>query len=269
MKPVIPLALMALFLVESAMADEKQHATGYTDTPVIPGSKWKVHDDDRPRPPVVAPGGEVTWPAPADAIVLFDGKNLDEWTRKGGGDPGWKLVDGTMEVVPKSGDLLTKREFGDVQLHLEWHPHDPPESNSQHRSNSGVFFFDRYEVQILDCYENKTYGDGMAGAIYGQYPPLVNAANPPSKWQTYDIVFIAPRFKDDGSLESPAKVTVFLNGILVQHATELLGNTPHKRVGSYKAHGPKGPIRLQDHRDQPIRFRNIWIRELDFSKQRE
>lgn len=256
-------------LVGMAGAEEKQHPTGYTDTPVIPGSKWKVHDDERPRPPAVAPGGEVTWPVPEDAIVLFDGKNLNEWIKKGGGEPGWKLVDGTMEVVPTAGDLLTKREFGDVQLHLEWHPNDPPVSNSQRRSNSGVFFFDTYEIQILDTYQNKTYGDGMAGSIYGQYPPLVNAVNPPSKWQAYDIIFIAPRFKEDGSLESPAKVTVFLNGILVQHATELLGNTPHKRVGSYKAHGPKGPIRLQDHRDQPIRFRNIWIRELDFSKQRE
>ncbi|MDG2123907.1 MAG: DUF1080 domain-containing protein [Verrucomicrobiales bacterium] len=251
--------------------EEKIHPTGYTDTPVLPMSKYKVHDDERPRPAVVTPGGEVTWAAPSDAIVLLDGTNLDEWEKKkGGGKPGWKLLgNGAMEVVPESGDLLTKREFGDVQLHLEWHPNDPPESNSQHRSNSGVFFFDRYEIQILDCYENKTYADGMAGGIYGQYPPMVNANNPPSKWQTYDIIFIGPRFDDAGKLKSPAKVTVFVNGVLVQHATELIGGTPHKRVGTYAAHGEKGKIRLQDHRDQPIQFRNIWARELDFSGQRE
>lgn len=248
------------------LALSQQHPTGYTDTPKLPHSKWKVHDDDRPRPAVVAPGESDASP-PSDAIVLFDGSGLDEWVRKGGGDPGWNVVDGTLEVVPKSGDLLTKREFGDVQLHLEWHPNFPPESNSQHRSNSGIFFFDRYEIQILDAHENPTYADGITGAIYGQYPPLVNACRPPSEWQTLDIVFEAPRFDGEGKVLRPARATVFLNGVLVQLASELIGDTVHKAVGTYKPHPPKGPIRLQDHKDQPIRFRNIWIRELDLERE--
>lgn len=260
------ISFAALSLPFSAACDHHiQHPTGYTDTPKLPHSKWRIHDDDRPRPEVVEPG-KTNRDAPSDAIVLFDGTGLDQWERKGGGKIGWKIDGKTLEIVPKTGDIVTKKKFGDCQLHLEWRPNYPPVSNSQHRSNSGVFFFDRYEIQILDCYDNKTYADGHAGAIYGQYPPLVNANRPPNQWQTYDIVFVAPRFDEDGGVVSPAMATVFMNGILVQHASELIGDTTHKTPGSYKAHPPTGPIRLQDHRDQPIQFRNIWIRNLNLKR---
>jgi hypothetical protein len=222
-----------------------------------------VHDGERPQPKIVTPGEpstqEKAGTAPSDATVLFDGKDLAAW-KSGQGDAKWKVGEGYFEVVPGSGTLTTREEFGsDVQLHLEFAT-PPPEGQGQGRGNSGVFFYGRYEIQIMDAFENPTYADGQPTAVYGQTPPLVNASLPPGKWQTYDIIFKAPRFKD-GQLEQPAYVTIFQNGVLTQHHTELLGNTPHKAVGKYEPHSEKGSISLQDH-GNPMRFRNMWIREL-------
>lgn len=237
---------------------------GYQDTPKYPGSKWHVHDGERPQPKIVKPGEpstqEKAGTAPSDATVLFDGNDLSAW-KSGDGEAKWKVVDGIIEVVPKSGVIETKEEFGpDVQLHIEFATPTPTKGNGQGRGNSGVFFYGRYEIQVLDSFENPTYPDGQATAIYGQTPPQVNASLPPGKWQTYDIIFNAPRFKD-GQLETPAYATVFHNGVLTQNHTKLLGPTPHRQVGKYSPHDEKGSITLQDHGD-PMHFRNVWIREL-------
>lgn len=248
------LALLPVLLAP-LLAQEKK--PGYTDTPRIPGQKWRVHDADRPRPKVVTPG-KAGGP-PADAVVLFDGKNLDAWKgRKGPAQ--WKVADGYFEVVPRTGTIGTRQEFGDCQLHIEFATPKVVKGHSQGRGNSGVFFFGRYEVQILDSYKNPSYADGQCGALYGQYPPLVNASRGPGEWQSYDIIFKAPRFKD-GKLESPAYVTVIHNGVLIHHHVKLIGPTSHKRAARYRPHGPTGPITLQDH-GNPTRFRNIWLRKL-------
>ncbi len=225
--------------------------------------KWAVHDESRPMPPVVDPGpAGAPAPAPSDAIVLFDGKSLSEWTDAKGGPAGWRVADGYMEVVKGSGSIKTKRTFGDCQLHVEWSSPSPATGSGQDRGNSGVFLMELYEVQILDSYESRTYADGMAAAIYGQYPPLVNASRRPGEWQTYDIVFRRPRFDDAGGLVSPARMTVFHNGILVHDDEELTGPTAHKARPPYKAHADRLPISLQDH-SHPVRFRSIWIRDLE------
>jgi hypothetical protein len=246
-----------------APAQAKPAPTGYTDTPYIPGSKWRVHDDARPRPPVMTPGTSSTedkpGKPPSDAIVLFDGTNLAAW-RTEKGDAKWKVENGYAEVVKGTGNIITREEFGDSQLHVEWRAPNPPHGNSQGRSNSGVFLFGLYEVQVLDSFDNPTYADGQATAIYGQTPPLVNASRPPGEWQVYDIVFTAPHFKN-GALDVPAYVTVFHNGVVTQNHTAVMGTTNHRVIPGYVEHGPKGPIALQDHGD-PIRYRNIWIRPL-------
>jgi hypothetical protein len=167
-----------------------------------------------------------------------------------------------MEVVPKTGEIRTVKGFGDCQLHVEWMAPSPAKGTGQDRGNSGVFLMGLYEVQVLDCYGNKTYADGMTAAIYGQFPPLVNACRPPGEWQTYDIVFHRPRFDRDGRLLAPARLTVFHNGILVHEYAGLTGPTAHKARPPYKAHAGRLPISLQDH-DHPVRFRNIWLRELE------
>jgi hypothetical protein len=236
---------------------------GYQNTPFIPGTKWHVHDGTRPQPKIVTPGEfstqEKAGTAPSDAAVLFAGEDLSKW-RSGKEDAKWKVENGYFEVVPGTGTLTTREEFGpDVQLHIEFAT-PPPKGNGQGRGNSGVFFHGRYEIQVLDSYENPTYPDGQATAIYGQTPPLVNASRPPGQWQTYDIIFNGPRFKD-GQLVKPAFVTIFHNGVLTQNHTELLGSTPHQGVGKYEPHPEKGNISLQDH-NNPMRFRNVWIREL-------
>ncbi len=227
---------------------------------------WPIHDLERPQPTIVTPGTFSTrnapGKAPSDAIVLFDGTDLSAWkSSKDGAAAGWKIENGYMEVVKGSGSIETKRGFGDVQVHIEFSTPTPPEGESQGRGNSGVFLMGRYEVQVLDSYENKTYPDGQAAALYGQYPPLVNASRPPGQWQVYDIAFEAPRFDDEGKVVKPARVTVFHNGVLVQHASELTGATAHKARPPYEAHAAKLPIGLQDH-SNPMRFRNIWVREL-------
>ncbi len=237
---------------------------GYDDTPLIPGQKWKVHDKDRPQPPTVAPPTPSTQQAPgtppSDAVVLFDGTSLDGWETPDGKPAPWTLADGVMEVAPKTSGIRTKEHFGDCQLHLEFASPAEVTGEGQGRGNSGVFLMGRYEIQVLDCYDNPTYADGTVGAIYGQYPPRVNPSRKPGEWQVYDIVWIAPRF-DGERLVSPARVTVLLNGVVVQHDQELIGPTTHKKSLEYQPHEPTGPLRLQDHGDK-VRFRNIWYRPL-------
>jgi hypothetical protein len=212
----------------------------------LSGIKWE-------EPPVVAPGKTEADP-PSDAIVLFDGKDLSAWEN----GENWIVKDG-VAIIGK-GDIRTKQSFGDCQLHIEWSAPDPPKGTGQGRGNSGVFLMDRYEVQVLDSYKDKTYFDGQASAIYKQTPPMVNAMRPPGEWNTYDIIWTAPRFRDDGTLESPAYITVLHNGVLTLNHFEVEGHTPFNQAPSYEMHG-KLPIHIQDHGD-PVRFRNIWVREI-------
>jgi hypothetical protein len=224
---------------------------------------WPQHSPDRPRPPVVTPA-PVQPPAhpPSDAIVLFGGRSLREWQAADsiGGPARWRVTTGAFEVVPGTGAIRTTRSFGDVQLHVEWMSPLPAVGSSQDRGNSGVFLMERYEVQILDSYASETYADGQAASIYGQFPPYVNASRPPGRWQSFDIIFRAPKF-DGSRLTVPARMTVFHNGILVHEDVVLLGPTSNGVRAPYVAHPDRLPIRLQDHGHR-VRFRNIWVREL-------
>ncbi|MFM7262080.1 MAG: DUF1080 domain-containing protein [bacterium] len=229
-------------------------------TPQDGGAKkeWGVHDKERPQPAMVTPGGHGT--APSDAVSLFDGKSLDAWT--GGA---WEIKSDAngpyFQVKPGSGNIRTKEGFGSCQLHIEWMVPESCNCNGQQGCNSGLFFMNRYELQILGSNPNKTYVDGMAGAMYGQHPPLVNPCNPNGQWNTYDVIFHAPKFKADGSLEKAGSMTVFFNGVLVQDNSPILGATAHAAKASYSAHEPKLPIGLQDHGDA-LCFRNAWLRPL-------
>lgn len=235
---------------------------GYSDTPVLP-SGYRVHDGERPQPRIVTPGApslpDQPGAPPSDAVILFDGTDLSGWEAVRGGEAGWKVENGYMEVVPGTGDIQTKELLGDCQLHLEWAAPAVVKGESQGRGNSGIFLMGLYEIQVLDCYDNPTYADGTTGAIYGQYPPLVNACRKPGEWQTYDILWVAPRFH--GAKVSPAQVTVLLNGVALHHATPLQGPTQHRQLASYTPHPPVGPLRLQDHGDL-VRLRNIWYRPM-------
>ncbi len=231
-----------------------------------PDPNWLDHDRTRPAPPVVEAGTSSTQEQagkpPSDATVLFDGKDLSQWVAMDGNPTKWIMKDGYMECVKGSGYVRTLQNFGDCQLHVEWTAPVPPHGEGQGRGNSGVFFgLDRYEIQVLDSFESKTYSDGSAGAVYGQYPPLVNVTRPPGQWQTYDIVYTAPRFESGGKLLSPARVTVFHNGALIQNNVELTGPTSWLERAPYSPHPEKQPISLQDH-GNPVRFRNVWVREL-------
>jgi hypothetical protein len=227
-----------------------------------PQLQWKIHDMNRPRPPVVTPGQQaLPVPAPSDAVVLFDGKDLSQWNSTDGGPPKWKVENGYFEVVKGAKDIQTKQGFGDVQLHVEWAAPVPAIGKGQGRGNSGILLMGLYEVQVLDSYQNETYADGQAAAAYGQYPPLVNACRSPGEWQAYDIVFRRPRFDNDGKLLQPTRLTVFHNGILVQDNVELWGRTAWLEYEPYQVHADKLPLVLQDH-GNPVRFRNIWVREL-------
>lgn len=255
---IATIASSATLAAVSFTGAHPQEKLGYQDTPLIPNTQWHVHDGLRPQPTVVTPG-DTLGQAPSDSTILFDGTSLDAFE----GGP-WALEDGVM-TVNGTGDIKTKESFGDCQLHLEWRAPAQKEGQDlrgQGRHNSGVFFFGRYEVQILDCFENQTYPDGMTAALYGQEPPMVNACRPAGQWQSYDIMFQAPRFDGEGGLVSPAVVTVLHNGVSVQHARPLLGATQHRKVASYSTpHGETGPIKLQDH-GNPVSFRNMWIRPL-------
>jgi hypothetical protein len=226
--------------------------------------QWSIHDANRPQPPVVDPGTssaqEQPGRPPSDAILLFDGKSLSEWRHADGAQPKWRVENGYMEVARGTGELLTKQAFGDCHLHVEWSTPLPATGEGQGRGNSGIFLMGLYEVQVLDSYQNKTYPDGQAAAIYGQHPPLVNASRPPGQWQTYDIIFRRPRFGPDGKVTEPARFTLLHNGVLAHNNVELTGPTAHHARPAYKQHGDRLPLSLQDH-GNPVRYRNIWVRE--------
>jgi hypothetical protein len=227
--------------------------------------RWKPNDPDRPVPPVVESGTastqDVPGHPPSDAVVLFDGKNLSQWVGEDGQPAKWTGADGHMEVLPHAGVIHTRQPFGNCQLHLEFAEPVPAVGEGQERGNSGVFLMGLYEIQVLDSYQSKTYADGQASAVYAQFPPQVNASRPPGQWQTYDLIFHRPRFDKDGKLLHPARVTVLHNGVLVQDDVELSGPTGHHVRPPYKPGPDKLPLALQDH-NNPVRFRNIWIREL-------
>ncbi|WP_242417382.1 3-keto-disaccharide hydrolase [Sphingomonas panni] len=259
LRTMVALGATLITLSTSGIAQDKP---GFKDTPMLPGGQWRVHDADRPAPVVVAPA-KAPGGAPSDAVVLFDGRSLDAWTPQ---RMAWPIKDGAMTVPSRASAggenaLVTKQSFGDIQLHLEFRSPNPPTKSSQDRGNSGVWFMQRYEVQILDGYRNPTYADGTVGAVYGWKPPLVNASRAPGEWQSYDIIFERPRFGADGSLVRPAYVTAFLNGVLVQNHQAMLGTTIWRQVAKYTPHGDAAPIQLQDH-DSPVSFRNIWVRPL-------
>jgi len=220
----------------------------------LPGQKWLVHDHSRPQPRKVTPGQPVpTMSAPSDAIVLFDGKDLSKWNAAGFGragaaaatEPQWKIADGHAEM---RGGIVSKESFGDIQLHVEWTtpPVDDPMRVGQQRGNSGIVFMGRYEVQVLSGYDNPTYADGGAGAIYGVYPPMVNPCLPEGQWNTFDFVFEAPRFEGD-KLVKPAFCTLFFNGVMVHNRTQFLGSTSHEPLAAYTPHPPELPLQLQGH----------------------
>ena len=237
---------------------------GYKDTPVQPWSGFHVHDPDRPVPKRVEPppanGPEQASAAPSDAIVLFDGKDLAEWqpTR-------WQLEDGCL--IATEGPLATKQEFGDCQLHLEFQVPAEPDPNIWNRGNNGVMLLGEIEVQIFDSFDTKIYPDGQAAAIYAQTPPLVNACRKPGEWQTYDILFQAPRFDDQGKLTAPARLTMLHNGVLVHLNQEIYGHSPHAGLANYEKLKSPGPLAFGAHHC-PVRFRNIWIRRLELDSER-
>jgi hypothetical protein len=248
----------ALLITGSVMAQRRLNQ----DSLVKEAAKTEVWE---PVPKMVTPGKSSSEP-PSDAIILFDGKSLNGWEKESGGAPGWKIdKDGAMTVVKGSGNIKTKQAFGDCQLHIEWRQPTIIAGASQSRGNSGIFLMGKYELQVLDSYNNPTYVNGQAGSIYKQHIPLVNAVRPPGQWQTYDIIFTAPRFYSDGKVQSPARITVLHNGVLVQNNVEIKGNTEWIGQPKYEKHGEKESLVLQDHGmdgGNPISYRNIWIREL-------
>jgi hypothetical protein len=248
-------AAMAAKKTELTRPEPTNKSDGFTNTPILPGTKWHVHDPNRPRPKWVQPkyDGKPVAP-PADATVLFDGKDMSKWTNKA-----WKLVDGAMQATKKSQTSVD--QFGDIQLHVEWQIPPKLKGHGQGQGNSGIYLMGKYEIQVLNSYDNRTYADGQAAAMYGQNPPMVNASRKPGEWQCFDIHFKAPVFKD-GKLVEPAFVTVYHNNVLVHDNAKFLGATVWRKVATYRPHGPKGPISLQAH-GNPVRYRNIWIRPLD------
>ena len=232
------LAGTAISLAGTTFALSEEYLTGVTWT----------------EPAVITPGTQNS-DAPSDAVILFDGKDSSQWNNA----ETWVVQDGVMICGKKA--ISTKAEFGDCQLHIEWSAPTLPVGTGQGRGNSGIFFMGRYEIQVLDSFDNVTYFDGQAGAIYKQTPPMVNAMRKPGEWNTYDIFWTCPKFKDDGSLDAPAYITAIHNGVIVLNHFQLLGDTPFNRPPEYKAHPTKGPIALQDH-GNPVRFRNIWVREI-------
>jgi hypothetical protein len=214
----------------------------------------------RVAPAVVTPGRTSADP-PSDAIVLFDGRDLSKWRSADGSAAKWLVRDGYVEVAPGSGEIVSTDSFGDCQLHIEWATPSVVKGEGQERGNSGVFLMGRYEVQVLDSYQNETYFHGQAGAVYKQYAPLVNASRPPGQWQTYDIIFKAPKFDEQGKVTDRARVTVLHNGVLIQNNVEIYGITYNDRPALYIAHPAEQPLHLQDH-GNPVRYQNIWVRRL-------
>jgi hypothetical protein len=243
--------------------DLKAHPTGAP----LPGQKWIVHDRSRPQPRKVTPGLPIAFsPPPSDAIILFDGKDLSQWSGAGRGgvtgDPHWKVENGYVELVPRSGSMATKMKFGDCQLHVEWMNPTPadPKVHGQERGNSGVILMGKYEIQVLSSYDNPTYADGMAGAIYSLFPPMVNPCRPENEWNCYDLLFEAPRFEGT-AVAKPGYVTLLFNGVMVHHHAQLIGTTSMKPLARYQPHGAEESLVLQGHAG-PVRYRNIWIRKI-------
>ena len=260
--PRVMLALCCAALLAPAV---QASDLGYKDTPMLPGGLWHVHDPDRPHPAVVTPGATSS-DAPSDAIVLFDGHDLSAFTRLDGKPADWTVTDGAMTVPHRADDkaymsLQTREPLGDMQLHIEFREPAQVIGDSQQRGNSGVIIMGFYEVQVLDSYQNTTYADGQASAVYGFKPPLVNASRQPGEWQTYDIVFERPHFDAAGKLLKPAYVTVMQNGILTQSHQMILGTTNWRTLATYTAHADALPLVLQDH-GSAVSYRNIWVRKL-------
>lgn len=236
-------------------------ADGFTDTPLLPGTQWHVHDPARPQPPKVEPGKArcQATPAPSGATVLFDGTSADAWEPAGGKKPiVWEVRDGIL--IARGNDIRSKQGFGSGHYHVEWRIPAGRVVKGQAGGNSGVFLMGKYEIQVMEGFANTTYADGSAGALYGQTPPSLNACLPQGEWQSYDITFVAPLFAADGSLRAKGRVTVVHNGVTVQDGTELLGPTVWRKLPAYQAHPDRLPLHLQFHGD-PIEFRNIWVRE--------
>lgn len=255
------LILTVLLVAVGATAEEegwfKYEYPGYMDTPLIPGSEFRVHQQDRPQPPRVIPpesDGAPECAPPSDAIALFDGESLEHFQ-----DAEWEVKDGVL--VAGTGNLLTKEAYGDCQLHVEWRTPNPPEGEPVNMGNSGIFLMNTYELQVYDSYSSKIYADGSAAAIYGQTPPLVNVCRRPGEWQSFDIVFTAPVFEENKLVE-PAWITVLHNGVLVHNHTKILGPATHKAFQPYVAHEATLPLAIQGH-GCPVEFRNIWIRKLN------
>lgn len=257
-RPWSVVALIWVGIVAAALA--QQTKLGYDDTPMQPDGRWRVHDGTRPQPEIVTPGPLAGMAAPpADATILLGADAaLGAWQAVGGGPVTWTVADGVAQTG--KGTIETKAVFGDVQLHVEFATPTVVRGDGQGRGNSGVYLAGAFEIQVLDSYQNPTYPDGQAAAMYGQFPPLVNASRPPGEWQAYDITFTAPRFSG-ATLEAPATVTVLHNGVLVHNARPFWGPTAHRRIDPYAPKSGRGPIRLQDH-SNPVRYRNIWIRPL-------
>lgn len=245
-----PILFFALTMTASQAQNEVH---GYPDGPKLPGVPYVVHDPARPQPRIIQTEGAVVVKAPSDAITLFDGKSLDAWT------PGWKVTDGSM--VAMDHDIYSKQSFGAVQMHFEWRLPKGRKVDGQTGGNSGVFMMGLYEIQVLQSNNNKTYPDGQAGALYGQLPPLVNATAPQGDWNSYDITFVPPVYEGE-KVTTPAKVTIFHNGVCVQNGESYLGPTEHRKLASYPTKHPEtAPLKLQFHGD-PMEYRNMWIRPL-------
>jgi hypothetical protein len=269
---VSPLALAQEDMSKPVITKEIKKNEKGEDVPYMYIDGIKVHEEDvtkQPLPPVVTPGDAAKCAAPpSDAVVLFDGTGktfAENWEAMDGNPSQWKIVDGAMESVKKAGYVRTKQKFGSCQLHIEWAAPATVKGDGQGRGNSGVFLMGTYEVQVLDSYNNQTYADGQASALYGRSKPLVNASRKPGEWQSYDIIFHRPHFDKDGKVIKRATFTVLHNGVLVQDHVRLSGGTgwdgPHSAT-EYQAHADKLPLSLQDH-GNPVRFRNVWLRELE------
>lgn len=248
-------ALIALLLTTAACSLQ--------DNEESEAQQMKPEDTEwyEPVPEKVRPAEDTFLDPPSDAVVLFDGSNLEQWQSSSGGEAEWLVQAGHMTVNMGTGDIQTRDSFGSVQLYLEWRAPMNMEHEGQDRGNSGVFLQNRYEVQVLDAWQNPTYVNGMAGSIYKQSAPLVNPARKPGEWQSYNISYTAPEFSEDGTLQSPARITVIWNGVVVQNNFVLKGHTPYIGLPEYTAHG-EAPIRLQDHSSE-VSYRNIWVRRLD------